>query len=175
MKNITPSIVLAALLLFTSSGAVLHAGTELLTNGGFGDGTSGWTLVHLHDAHASVAAEPVGGGQMAAHVVVAEATAEAFYVQLFQGKLNVEAGKTYRLRFRACSKPGAAIGVNLMLGESPWTSFSTREVTLTPEWQDFSFDLVVSQAAANARVTFSRLGAQPCEYWFTNVSLIMVN
>ena len=175
MYSVKPSLLIATLLLNGFLAASLRADTELLKNGNFSEGTGSWTLDRIHDAQGSVKAESIDGGKMAAHVVVSEVAAEAFHVQLFQSKLEIKAGETYHLRFRGRSQPGAKTGVNLMFAEAPWTNLWTKEITLTPEWQDFSFDVTPTQSAPNARVTFSRLGGQAGDYWFTEVSLTTAN
>ena len=44
-------------------------------------------------------------------------------------------------------------------------------VTATSDWQTYSFDITPTTSTTNGRVTFSRLAAQPADYWFADVSL----
>lgn len=144
---------------------------NLLLNGDFSAGLRPWQLDRLEGAQAEVTIEAVEGAGQAARVQVPEAAAVAYHVQLFQGKLAVESGQTYRLAFRARGVPGAKIGLNLMVAGDPWTNLWKEEVELTPEWQEFSFEIRPTQSTPNARVTFTRLGGTPGEYWFADVSL----
>jgi len=148
-----------------------QGGGELINNGNFSAGVNAWTLDHINGAQGSLNIESTNDGKMAAHIAVAEAAAEPYYVQLFQGKLNIKSGQTYHLHFRARSNAGVSISANLMLAQAPWTNLWNKEVALAPQWQDFSFDVTPARSADNARVTFSRLAAQASEYWFTDVSL----
>lgn len=144
---------------------------NLVVNGDFSAGLPPWHLDRLEGAQGEVTIEAVEGGGKAARVEVTAAAAVPFHVQLFQGKLPVEAGQTYLLKFRARGVPGAKIGINLMVAEDPWTNLWKEDLELSPEWQEFSFEIRPTHSSDNARVTFTRLAASPGEFWFTDVSL----
>lgn len=149
----------------------LRAADDLLINGSFNAGTQPWTLDHIDGAKGTFTVEAVEDGRKAAHVEVSEAAAVPYHIQLFQGKLGIKAGESYHFSFRAKADSNVNISVNLMIAEAPWTSLWKKDLNLTPEWQDFSFDVTPDQTTENARVTFSRLASKPAEYWFTDVSL----
>ena len=170
MSRFAP-LPLGLFLLIISAFAAARADTELLTNGDFGAGTKSWTLDRLHNANASFKVEPAEAGKAAAHVEVADAAEEPYYVQLFQDKLNITDGKAYHLRFRARGSATVKIRVNVMLGEAPWTNLWAADVALGIDWKDYSFDITPRAATSRGRLTFTWLGAQPANYWFTGVSL----
>lgn len=165
----SPLRVLVALVVLCAPSA--WAQKNLLKNGDFSSGLAPWQLDRLEGAQGEVTVEALAGGGNAARVEVTAPADVAYHVQLFQGKLPVEAGRTYRLKFRARGVPGARIGLNLMVAEDPWTNLWKEDVELTPEWREFSFEIVPAQSSANARVTFTRLAAAPGEYWFADVTL----
>jgi hypothetical protein len=165
--------ILAALVLLPGfSTCPLLADTELIDNGHFDAGKTSWTLDTIQGAKGTLVIEMGTDGKSAAHINVPEAAAVPYYVQLFQNQLTVKAGQSYHLSFRAKAAPAVTISLNLMVGEAPWTNLWKQDVSLTSDWQDYSFDITPASASSNARVTFSRLGAQPADYWISDVSLI---
>jgi hypothetical protein len=166
------TILGALVLVLGFSTRPLPADTELIDNGHFDSGKTSWTLDAIQGAKGTWVIETGTDGKSAAHINVPETAAVAYYVQLFQNKLQVKAGQSYHLSFRAKAAPAVTISLNLMVGEAPWTNLWKQDVSLTSDWQDYSFDITPADSSANARVTFSRLGAQPADYWIADVSLI---
>jgi hypothetical protein len=165
------AILFSLLLLPGFSICPLLADTELIDNGHFDSGKTSWTLDTIQGAKGTLAIETGTDGKSAAHITVPEAAAVPYYVQLFQNKLEVKAGQSYHLSFRAKAAPSVGISLNLMVGETPWTNLWKQDISLTSDWQDYSFDITPGASSPNARVTFSRLGAQPADYWIADVSL----
>jgi hypothetical protein len=167
MKSLS-SFVLFMLAIATPA---LRADTELINNGHFNSGKEGWHLDHMENAKGDLAIETATDGTSSAHVTVPEADKVPYHVQLFQDKLELKAGQTYHLSFRARANASINIGLNAMIAETPWTSLWKQDVSLTSDWQTYTFDFTPTTATSNGRVTFSRLAAQPADYWFADVSL----
>ena len=170
MKSLL-SLPRVAFLVLALAAPSLRADTELIQNGSFNSGKDAWHLDNMEGAKGEFTVETGTDGKSAAHVAVPEAATVAYHVQLFQDKLEFKAGQTYHLSFRARASANINIGLNTMIAETPWTSLWKQDVSLTSDWQTYSFDITPTQSSTNARVTFSRLAAQPADYWFADVSL----
>jgi hypothetical protein len=168
MKSFFP---LWVILILTLATPVLRADTELLNNGHFNSGKDPWKLDHIEGAKGDFTVETATDGTSSAHVSIPEAASVPYHVQLFQDKLDLKAGTTYHLSFRARANANINIGLNAMIAETPWTSLWKQDVSLTSDWQTYSFDITPTVSTSNGRVTFSRLAAQPADYWFADVSL----
>jgi hypothetical protein len=160
-----------AFLILALAAPALRADTELLNNGHFNSGKDGWHLDNIEGAKGDFTVETATDGTSSAHVTVPEAASVPYHVQLFQDKLELKAGQTYHLSFRARANASINIGLNAMIAETPWTSLWKQDVSLTSDWQTYAFDITPTTSTTNGRVTFSRLAAQPADYWFADVSL----
>ena len=170
MKSFLSYFCCVLLLLLLATPA-LRADTELINNGHFNSGKDSWRLDNIEGAKGDWTVETDTDGTSSAHVAVPEAAKIPYHVQLFQDKLDLKAGQTYHLTFRARASASINIGLNAMIAETPWTSLWKQDVSLTSDWQTYAFDITPTTSTTNGRVTFSRLAAQPADYWFADVSL----
>lgn len=89
-----------------------------------------------------------------------------YHLQLFLLPFRVEAGKTYRLLFRArASQSFRLLLPELMQAAAPWTLYTAgstrRAVTIGPEWQTISQLYEASRTARDGRLTFFLGGRLP--------------
>jgi len=135
-------------------------GPELLTNGGFAQGTQGWTLeCHRPDAEASLAESASGPkalpGAKAVEVRVAKPGAQSWFVRFEQNGVRVRAGASYTLVFWAKADRPATLNVSLEMSRAPWHVLAARHgVALTAEWQRFRFVLPAGESDERARMIF---------------------
>ena len=148
---------------------------NLLENADFSQETKSWKLDLLENAQATLSIEDAGGGKLAAVVDVPEATAEAYYINLYQNGLNLESGKRYLLKFRAKASQDITTSVNTLINEAPWQQIWKQDLPLTTDWQEFTMDVIPSESTDLGRFTFGRLGKQAGKYWFADVSLTSVD
>jgi hypothetical protein len=114
-------------------------------------------------AHATATAEGI-------HIQIVQPGAEAWHVQYGQSGLSYQNGKAYTLKFRAKADKTRNISVNAGQARDPWKDFWSTEVSLSPEWKEFSL-IFPAEAESQARLVFSSLGAQTGEVWIGGVSL----
>lgn len=144
MKTFTKFSLLIAACLTTA----FSYAQELVTNGNFEAGTTGWTGNALN-----VVTE--GGNKYnSANVAVAGNPWDANLSQV----LSLTAGKTYQLKFDAWSDRNRTLIAGIGLNEDPWSS-STQTVNLTNTSQTFTLTLSAPATSANSRVLFDMGGA----------------
>lgn len=128
--------------LATSFGQVSTAGTELVTNGDFSDGTTGWSL-----SNASVGDTlTVSGG--VAEIYVDPSTAGPESPVLVQSGLSCESGKTYVIEFdaKALEEDEARIRFD---GDA----FGVFQHTLKIDWQTFRVEITAT-ATGTFRIVY---------------------
>ncbi|MEM7166111.1 MAG: carbohydrate-binding protein [Planctomycetota bacterium] len=145
-----------------SSGALLVVPTGTLTveaapmpqdnalaNGDFENGSTPWRF--YSNGNASLATISVGGSDVARVAIQQPGT----NVQLYQPAVELTAGETYTVSFRAYSNTGHDVRVRLHLHTSPWTNLGLNQlVNLTGTWQQFTLQFTATQTTANARFSF---------------------
>lgn len=143
-----------------------EAGPELLGRGSTHT-HSGWAIEQHEGAQCSVS---VTDDVMT--LSVSGEAKEPWHAQMTRGHLHVDEGENYTLRFRGKSGGSEKIRVVLSQAHAPWEAFDSREVTLGPEWRDFSVDLRATSSDSDARVVVSNLArATPTTFAFTSFSL----
>jgi hypothetical protein len=142
------------------------AGGEMLQNGGFGSGFSGWNTEQHESARATFG---VDGG--AARIEITATGTAGWHVQLNQGALPVGADRPYTLTFKARASEPRTIEVDLGMAEDPWAYLGfSSDLPLTSEWRSFSFTVSPSRSFANARINFSNMGLRTGTVWIDDVS-----
>ncbi|MEO0900784.1 MAG: immunoglobulin-like domain-containing protein [Bacteroidota bacterium] len=134
----------------------------LLVNGGFANGTEGWS-----GNAANVQTDENGNNFNFANV---ETAGDAFNVNLSQG-LELAQGTNYILTFNASSDRARTMIAGIGLSVDPFTS-STETVDLTTETQTFTLELSAAAfGGADSRVLFD-MGAAEGTVVLDNVSLV---
>ena len=149
-------------------------GPEMLVNGYFENGVTGWN-VEIHDgARASykLVEGPSEVKGRALEIKVEELGSESWHIQFNYPGIKVEAGKGYLVTFWARAYKSTTITISLKQAHSPWQSLSqVVQVELTPEWKKYEVALMASSSDDNARLDISNLGATKTTYQFAGFSL----
>ena len=151
------------------------AGANLLTNGGFENGLSGWSFFVDDDGQASatltldssVAAE----GNASAHIDVTSADSYSWQVNLFQTSLPVTAGANYQAQFWARSDTPRAITVDIESANPPYTNYGlSSQASLGPTWTLNTLTFVSSATATDGTLQFD-VGDVAGNVWIDGVQL----
>lgn len=149
-------------------------GDELLTNGGFSDGTRRWTFEQGGGGRLTTAIvddEYVPSGR-ALHVTTLEPGREAWNLQFHQTGLDLEDGAPYTLSFWARADEPCDVNVNVRLDQDPWSMVGLNLTAhFDTEWQHYEYTFQCLDPVPNhCRAGFNlrnRIG----EFWFADVSL----
>jgi hypothetical protein len=145
-------------------------GSNLLANGAFTSGTSGWSF-EQHQGAAGTFTTGTFGGQAGARVTTTRA-GEGWHIQLNHPGLAVTEGQLYTLRFRARASVPVSLGVGLRQAHAPWGSAGLQSsLALTTAWQDFTYTFFANQSDTNVRVDFTGMGSTLAAYEFALVEL----
>jgi len=148
------------------------AAPDLIANGDFSQGLTGWRLDRLQGAQGTVEVKDSGDGQHAAFVHVPEAAEKRYFIQLVQKGVGLEEGRAYRLSFRARSAPESAIVVKLLEDQAPYTELWTEDgIALSDGWKEYHFDVQPKPGNGAAVLVISGLAKQAGDYAFSDVSL----
>lgn len=147
-------------------------GAEMLANGDFSNGQDRWVLEVSGTAKATAAATTDGtGGKSALSITISAVDGEGWHVQMDQPGLRFQRGAIYTLEFDARANARRTIIVDARQAHEPWETLWSANVTLSNEWQHFSFPVAPTASEDNGRVTFTNLGATIGTVEFASVSL----
>jgi hypothetical protein len=121
----------------------LEKTNNLLTNGGFQNGLTGWS--------ASGTRQVVGGTY-----VGSVATAGALWTANLSHPVSLQSDATYKLRFRAKTAAGQSRYVVAGFGrnQAPWDA-TTKSLYVSDQWRDYEYIATVPYGnASNSRVLF---------------------
>jgi hypothetical protein len=143
--------------------------TNLVQNGDFSNGATGWSLYNNAAAGASSTFSVVSGE---AYIDIINGSTVTYYIQFKQNGLNVENGKSYTVSFDARSVSARPIEVEVIMDVTPYTSYSgIKSFNLTTTKTNYNFTFTMSQPTdGNARLRF-RLGNNANSVYIDNVVL----
>lgn len=133
---------------------------ELVTNGNFESGVTGWS------GNAANVVTENGNSYNAANIAIA---GNAWDVNLSQ-VLALTAGKVYTLTFDAWSDRDRTLVAGIGLNENPWSA-ATAVINLTSTSKRYTLTLTAPASSANSRVIFD-MGAAVGFVGIDNVSLV---
>lgn len=152
---------------------ILSAQTELIPDDKFSDGGAAWILKVSADTNASMTVVD-DSGEQALFVEVPESPEEGKtppdvrFQRLF-GEISAE--KNYRVSFQAKAAEAVKI-IPYIYPENEGARVLWRaEITLEPDWKEFSYTLKGRETADNCVLGFSHLGKMANKYWFKNIVL----
>lgn len=141
------------------------AGTELISNGTFSNGSTAPWWVRLSATRISVVS-----GQL--QVRTAGPGYRVYDDLLGHFDFGVTAGRRYRVAFDASASINRTMRVTVSRVDSPYTSAFDRQVALTATTRRFSFEFTAPFSDPKAVLLF-HLGAQPATtIWLDNISLV---
>ena len=150
------------------------SGTNVLSNGSFESGTSGWSF-YTNGSGSFATTTPGTDGTSAARISIATAGTN---VQLSQFNFSLEANTQYTLKFDAYASAGRTIKVSLMKHVSPYTSYGLNgpPFTLGTSWQTFTVTFTTtgfSGTVSDPRLMFWFADADAAgdQYFFDNIVL----
>ncbi|MBW7992405.1 MAG: hypothetical protein FVQ84_20650 [Planctomycetes bacterium] len=174
----TRIIWLTAVLLIGFMGLnTTNAQENMLTNGGFEDGTNdpftqygGATLEVVQKLDGAAVSEKPIEGDYALHITVPNAGANFWDFGLQYGGFVFEAGKKYTLSAFLKSKEGNMdINYKPELGQDPWTGYGDQIFTMTEEWTEFSVTTpVFTEDVTPATLTW-HIGFETGDFWIDSV------
>jgi hypothetical protein len=148
-------------------------GTNLLSNGAFSNGLTGWTLEQHNNAHASLARPfDFTNGQPSARIVVTTADTAGWYIQFNYPGLNLASNQAYTISFWAKSSPDTNAEASVMQAHGNYAVLGyDKALSLTTNWQQFTNTFQASASDSNARVNFGSMGDKLATFWFADVRL----
>lgn len=143
----------------TSAPIIITVGNpkkELLTNGEFDDGTTGWTLQNNNNATGAMSVVTNGnlsGTNSLRICPSANPGTLEWHVQVSQ-TVPVVTGKMYQIRLLAKADAARQLSVAVQEPASPYTTYFTQTVDLTPAAQAFTFTYTADATDAAALLKF---------------------
>jgi len=144
---------------------------EMLSAGGFETwdtwlywsswGPASFTLEQASEAYS---------GDYSFHVFSPAPSANDYDCQLQYNESFFQSNSTYELKFRAKSDNSNKINYAVQIGESPWTTFSSGEFSLTTEWVEYTQTITIEELSSNPYLLFN-LGSVDGNVWIDDVSV----
>jgi hypothetical protein len=156
-----------------NDGSISGDQKEQIINGGYESGTSNWIL-ELHAPANGIFSSDISNpyqGTYAAKVSITSSTGIDWNIQFKQSTLAVKKDFLYRITFAARSDSMRDISVSLTNDNSPWTVYGGKSFSITPLWNEYTFDVRASEDnPGNTRLSFS-IGKTTGIFWFDDVSI----
>lgn len=151
--------------------ATIHVGeVNNIQNHQFDQSVSNWNL-YLQSGNSATASQDNTSqlsGVNSARVNIASSSGTNWHIQLIQEGVRLEAGKFYQLSFSAKAASNRTINAFVDLGQSPWTSYFSQNVSLTSTSQTFTFTFAQAETTSVGRVGFN-LGQSSQTVWIDDV------
>ena len=129
-------------------------GTQLLRNGDFGDGATGWELTKFNKAAASLEMAHVApGDKPCAKVTVAEVDGTPWHIMLTQRPLKLQKGMKYRVAFRARASAARRLNAEVC-HSSPYRGCGSARFDVGAEWRDCQFTFIAPEDDDQVRLSF---------------------
>ena len=149
---------------------------ELINNGEFDNGTTGWTLQNNNNATGTMSVVTNGNLSGVNSLRVCPSSNPGtleWHVQVSQ-TTPIVTGKTYQIRFMAKADAARQLSVNLQELASPYTTYFSQTIDLTTAAQTFTFTYTADVTDATALMKFY-LGANSSCVHIDNVSMMEGN
>lgn len=147
---------------------------EMLVNGSFQEGTTGWTSPFINTENGAQATCGVSDGEYVA--TVTHAGVDYWDVQFTQPGLFLAQGQTYRLAFTAYADRGdITFKVGANKSTAPYTGYFIDDVHCSTAPQQFTYDFTMEHSdETDARVEFN-LGQTVGTVYIDDVSLTRID
>ena len=154
---------------------VFVAETNTLVNHEFDNGNSNWDFSVQGGSSASLVIDNSSqlSGLNSALINISSASGTATHIQLSQLNKPLEAGKTYAFTFRAKAASNRNINISVDLGESPYTSYYSNNISLTTNSQAYLFTFLQPISVTNGRVGIN-FGESSHDVWIDNIEFFEV-
>ena len=149
-------------------------GTNVLANGGFESGTTGWTF-YTNGSGTFTTVTPGSNGTYAGRVSIATAGTN---VQLYQAGITLEPSTQYTLSFDAYASAARTVPISIGQHGSPYTNYGLlpKPFALGTSWQSYSVTFTTSGFSSTVSdgrlmVWFADVDVAGDKYFFDNVVL----
>ncbi len=166
---------------YTNDAAMLTAwhiinqplGPNLLANGNFSNGLTGWYGEQHNNARASFTRTyEFTNNQPCARIQVTNADTVAWYIQFNYVGLPLTSNQAYTISFWAKASPATNADASVMQAHANWAGLGYyRALNLSMTWQRFTNTFQASQTDSNARVNFGSMGDKLGTFWYADVRL----
>jgi serine/threonine protein kinase/WD40 repeat protein len=148
-------------------------GNNLLSNGSFSNGLTGWVVEQHSNARASFTRTfDFTNNQPSVRISVTNADTTGWYIQFNCPGLELASNLAYTISFAAKATPATNADVAVTQAHSDWLDLGYhRSLNLTTNWQWFTYTFQPSAGDTNARVNFGSMGDKLSTFWFADVRL----
>lgn len=146
-------------------------GTNLLRNGAFSSGLTGWNLEQHSTARASAARSyEFTNNQPCARVQVTTTSPTSWHIQFNQAGLRLASNQVYTVSFWAKSTPGTNFDATVMRAHTDYAALGySQTLTLTTNWQRFTATFQSAVNETNARINFGAMGNKLATFYLADV------
>jgi endo-1,4-beta-D-glucanase Y len=146
-------------------------GANLVVNGDFSDGMTGWTLNTWGN---SAATSSIANNSITINISTLPTTENIWDLQLLQPTLPLLQGNRYRITFDASAAAPRTIQVLSQLAADPWTTYFSETVSLTAATTTFTYTFEMEEADdLTARLAFNFGNANP-NITIGNISVVLL-
>ncbi|HVU09253.1 MAG TPA: carbohydrate binding domain-containing protein, partial [Verrucomicrobiae bacterium] len=148
-------------------------GTNLVVNGDFSNGLTGWGTEQHGNAIATFSVtHDFTNGQPSAKVVVSTADTVSWYVQLNRAGMSLSSNQIYTVSFWAKSSPATNASAGVQQAHDSYSLLGYYQgLNLTTNWQFFSNTFQPSASDTNARINFGSMGNEVGTFWYAAVQV----
>lgn len=148
------------------------ASPNMLTNGSFENGTTGWKWgVGSGSATLNVDNTTSADGSYSAHVDVSTAATASYQICLEQDGLQLTDGQEYQVQFWAKADRTMPVQIAMQGGSPSYPKYGlSTSVTALTGWNHYSLSFIATQSATDGRLEFN-LGAMAANVWIDGVQV----
>ena len=148
-------------------------GPNLLANGAFSNGLTGWSQEQQGLARATFQRTyDFTNSQPSLKITVTNTDTQGWYIQANYPGLSLVSNQAYTISFWAKSTPETNASSSVMMAHAPWQGLGYGQGhSLTTNWQRFTNTFQASQTDANSRAGFSEMGNKLATFWYADVRL----
>ncbi|MGL1903161.1 MAG: carbohydrate binding domain-containing protein, partial [Fibrobacterales bacterium] len=153
----------------TATVTVVEAGTDLVSNGDFNNGTTNWLIDGYNGASVS---GYVNNGEYTA--AISNGGTKAWTIQMKQNAISLVQGRQYTIRFDARAASNRTVDVKLETDGSPWDNYGNLSPTaITTTMATYEHTFTMNTTDLNARLVLN-LGGNSADVVFDNIEVIEV-
>ncbi len=148
-------------------------GANLLANGSFNNGLTGWNTEQHETARATFARTyEFTNNQPSAKVTVTNPDAVSWHIQLNYPGLRLLSNQVYTISYWAKSTPATNADASVMQAHGSYSGLGYAQgLNLTTNWQWLTTAFQPTASDSNARVNFGAMGDKLATFWFADVRL----
>jgi hypothetical protein len=146
------------------------AGEQILVNGDFQQGTTGWELSQREPASGKLEIVNEGSdGKPCAKVSIAAVSDVRWHIMLTQRNLSLKKGMNYRVACKMKASSPRPVSVEVC-HTAPYRGYGSAQFQVGEAWQDFSFTFTAPEDDDSVRLSF-QLGEATGTVWVVDALL----